>query len=150
PEAYGRRRRRLPGERVTETLEPRLEYGVVGGEDAPRALEDPLPRAGREREGGEVFGRPRRADGRVVVPGPRLRRELRRRNQPADAQAGEAVRLRQPVHADQLVVAPPERRRGFPVALGARIHLVGQQPRPDFLGALENQAAHLVGEDVTG
>ena len=143
-EADRARQGQRPGERVAEALQPFLEDRIVGGEDATRALEDPLPRARGEGEGGEVVGRARGSDGRVVVARPRLGGELRRGDEPADPQAREPVRLGQTVDANQLVIASPEGRRRLAVALGAGVHLVGEQPRPHLLGALENQAAHLL------
>src|SRR6266571_5214056 len=51
---------------------------------------------------------------------------------PTDSQAGQAVRLGQPVHDDRALIAAPERRRRRAVALRALVHFVGEQPRPDF------------------
>ena len=95
-----------------------------------------------------MIGGARRADGGVVVTGPALGRDLGRGDQPADAQSREAVCLGQAAHADHLVVASPETRRGFPVQLSARVHLVGEQPGAHFAAALEDHAARVVGEDV--
>src|SRR3989441_13327243 len=89
--------RRMPGERVAEALQPRLEHGVVGLEDTAGALEQLLAHARLERDGGEMVARAGRADDRVVVPRPRFRGERRRGGQPArtgERRGGEEWRYR--------------------------------------------------------
>src|SRR3989454_3754823 len=86
-EADRARLRRLPAEGVAEALEPPLEHRVVGLENAPRALEQLVPHARVERDGGEVVRRAGGADGGVVVPRPRLARKGGRGDDPADPQA---------------------------------------------------------------
>src|SRR2546428_1083653 len=68
------RLRRLPAEGVAEALEPPLEHRAVRLEDAPRALEQLVPHARVDHDGGEVVRRAGGADRGVVVPGPRLAR----------------------------------------------------------------------------
>src|SRR5437660_7734204 len=102
---------RMPGEGVPEALEPGLEHGVVRLEDAPRALEQLIAHSGLERDGGEMVARARGADGGVVVPRPRLRRERRRRGDPADPPPGQAGCLGEAVHCAAPIGGGPESRR---------------------------------------
>src|SRR5690349_11411535 len=141
--------RGVPAERVAEPLQPFLERGVVRDEDPPGAFEHLAPHLRFERDGGEIVARACRSDRRVVVTGPRFRRERGWGYDPADAQAGEAVRLRQPAHDDHPLVAAPERRRRDAVALSALVHLVREQPRPDLRGAAHDDLAHLVRKNVS-
>src|SRR5204863_4793379 len=66
------RLRRVPGERVTEALQPPLDHRVVGPEDGTRARQHFFAYLRLERDGGEVIARARRPDRRIVVPGPRF------------------------------------------------------------------------------
>src|SRR6266550_765704 len=143
--------RRMPGERVAEPLEPRLHHGIVRVQDPARALDQLVAHVGIEGDGGEVIGRARRADRCVVVPRPRLLREAGLGDDPADAQTGEAVRFRQPVDDDHLVVArAPERFRRLAAQLRTLIDLIGQDPGADFRGAIENSLARRVAQYVAG
>src|SRR6266850_6413223 len=81
------RLRGMPGEGVAEALEPRFHHGIVGVQDAARALEQFLAYARVERHGPQVIGGARGTDRRVVMARPDLLRDRRRRNDPADAQA---------------------------------------------------------------
>ena len=64
--------RRMPGERVAEALEPGFHHRIIRVQDAARAFDELFAHERIERDGGEVVGRPRRTDRRVVVPRPRF------------------------------------------------------------------------------
>src|SRR2546427_12974500 len=123
-ETDGSGQRRVPAEAVSEALQPLLEHGIVRVEDAAGALEQLLAHPRLERRGGEVVAGAGRADGGVVVPRPRVRRERGWCHDPADPQAGQSVRLGQPVDHDDALVAAPERRRGGAVPLSALVDFV--------------------------
>src|SRR5690242_10908909 len=103
-EADGPGLRGVPAERVAETLQPLLEHGVVRNEDPPGAFEHFAPHRGLEGDAGQMVACARRSDRRVVVTGPRLGRKRGWGHDPADTQAGQAVRLRQPAHDDHPLV----------------------------------------------
>src|SRR6266853_2595924 len=102
------RLRCLPAEPVPETIEPRLEDREIRRENPPRPLEQLLAHQGIEGDGREVVARARRANGGGVVARPRVGAELGRRDDPADAQAGQPVRLGEPVHHDDALVTSPK------------------------------------------
>src|SRR3989454_567927 len=141
-EADRPRLRRLPAEGVAEALEPLLEHRIVGLEDAPRALEQLVPHPGLERHGGEVVRRAGGADRGVVVPRPRLGREGWRGDDPADAQARQAVGLGETVHRDHPLVATPEGGRRLAIELRALVHLVGEEPGAHLGRAFERSEEH--------
>src|SRR5438309_5895651 len=62
----------MPGERVAKRLEPGFHHRIVRVQHAPRALDQLVAHVGIEGDGGEMVGRARRADRRVIVPRPRL------------------------------------------------------------------------------
>src|SRR6266566_4623454 len=63
---------RMPGERVAEALEPGFHHRIIRVQDAARAFDELFAHERIERDGGEVVGRPRGTDRRVVVPRPRF------------------------------------------------------------------------------
>ena len=121
------------GRRVAEEpavrVEPARDHRVVLVEDAARAREQPRPPRRLERAPRERVAERAGRDRRVVVVRPERRDERRRRDDPADAQPRQPVRLREPARDDRAIVAPPDRRRLAAVALGAAVDLVGQHPR---------------------
>src|SRR3989304_4572008 len=69
-----------------------------------------------------------RREGRVVVVAPEGRDHLRRGDDPADPEPGEAVRLAQPVRHDRPFGGPPERPRPGALPLRAKGHFVPEEP----------------------
>ena len=77
-----------------------------------------------------------RADGQVVVLRPAVRATTSAADDPADADAGNPVGLRQAARDDHAVAHAPEARRARAVDFRAEIHLVGEKPRAGRLAAV--------------
>ena len=108
------------------------------GPAAARAARCASPARVRARRGTRSAGR--RDDG-VLVPAPEVVGERLRRDDPADAQAAEPVRLREAVDADGARMRAPERLGLDAVALRAAVDLVGEEPAAARLDQLEDRGA---------
>ena len=102
--------------------------------DDPRAIcaRQSLTRAGSDR--------------RVVVDAPELVEQGRCRDDPADPQSGQAVRLRQAARDDRALVSAQDRWRVVPVDLRAAIDLVGQHPGSGPVSDAADSGQFLVGQ----
>ena len=123
--------------------QPRLDQRQVASQDAARALEQLRAALRLQRDARQAIAQRAGRDRHVVVVRPERRDQRRRRDDPADAQAGQAVGLRQPARDDRLRRPAPHRRGFDAVDLRAAIDLVRQDPRavPSATRAMPSRSA---------
>ena len=91
--------------------EPRLDQRQVAAQDVARALEQLRAALGLQRDAREAIAERAGRDRHVVVVRPERRDQRRRADDPADAQAREAVRLRQAAGDDRRSASAPTSTR---------------------------------------
>ena len=103
-----------------------------------------------ERALGEEDARQARRDDGVLVPAAELVGERLRRDDPADAEPAEPIRLREAVDGERPRMLRPERLRLDAVALRAAVHLVGEEPAARRLDDVEDRGPRLGAQDRAG
>ena len=128
-EGEGARLGRDRRERRGVPADPVRDDPPVGGDAPPRPCEQRRAAGGGQGVPGEQIAHGARRDRRVVAAAPELGGRRPGADGPADPQARQTVRLRQPAGDDHPPGPAPRRRRLHAVALDPAVDLVGQHPR---------------------
>ena len=132
-------------------LHPLLEQREVPGRSSACALQAPGAALRGQGDSGpaQSLERPR-SDCRVVVVRPHLRDQVARGDDPADAQPGKPIGLRQPVGHDHAIVPALEGRRRCAAPFRSLVDLVRKHPCAAARGDPDDRVHFRAGQNGAG